>query len=441
MGNIGLLALFLRQGKTYNKVMVLGLKNKQMFLGVLLASLLLGGQSPLWAQRGGIKKMYKRAAGAAARVYPEESAKKAAKLMGASSVKLPSSFPVKKQTPPSIEQLRRNLAELENLQKNLLEQKQFLEGQQLTRLAVFQAIAQGKGPVNTYSGTVFKTVYRGKEEVFGVIATHALVTQPHMPGVLGKSFRVAVVRDGQVHVIPAQVVLATSRKLLDIALVKFRPQDEALFTPLRLGNLKKTDKEVYSHGFACGLPATLSSRVIKEVSPWMIKTSMPLPKEDRSGLCGSAVLNARHELVGIHTGSTANQNPALDTGFAVPSSFLLRLVNAYHHDGKASLPLVLNGTRVAKLNVDEFVSGVQLLNGQGQPLWQKQINGKFSARQVEKQLKQFPQVRFIRLEIGKNWWKSPALNHTETAVLEENPLTRTVVFDWKNKKMLDGTIN
>lgn len=418
--------------------MKLGLNNKHIYLLCVLAGALLCAPRPCFAQRSGVKSLYKRAAGEAARAYPVETAKKATRLARqASSVKLKGpSYQTSRQAAPSLEELRRSVAELETLQKNLLEQKLFLEGQNRTRLAVFQAIPDGLAPVNTYSGTVFKTVYNGKTEIFGAIAAHTLRSMPQMPGVLEKTFRVAVVRDGQAHVMPVRVVQVSSRKLFDVALVKFRPQDEALFAPLTLAEASPAEGEVYSHGFACGLPMTVSSRSVKAVSPWVIKTTMPLEKESRAGLCGSAVLNKRHELVGIHTGSSANlQNPAKDVGYVAPASLLRGLVEAYHNGGEGAFALVLNGKEITRLNVDEFVSSVELLDKKGNILWQKKVTGKFSARQVEEQLAENRKVHVIKLVIGKTGWENTSLPQYE-GILKETDNVKTVVFDWKKGRLV-----
>lgn len=436
---IGLLALFLAQGKTYNKIMLFGLKNKQICVLVLLAGVLLCAQKPLFAQRGNAKNLYKRAAGEAARSYPGESARKASKLIrAAGSVKFSqSAYPVQRQPAPSLEELRRSLAELEALQKTLLDEKVFLEGQQRTRLAVFQAIAEGNFPVNTYSGTVFKVNYQGKEEIFGVIASHTLAKAAGATGFLEKEFRVAVQRENQVFVVPGRVVQVSSSKMLDLALVKFNKNDEDLFQPLVLGEARLSEREVYSHGFACGLPMTLSSRTIKSIRPGLIKTSMPLDKQDRAGLCGSAVLNKRHELVGIHTGSSSDlKNPAQDMGYVVPSNMLVSLVKAYHHGGQAFFPLILNKRRVGQLNVDEFIASVELLDAQGRVLWRKSITGRYSPRQIETQLNLLPKVRYIKLVVGKSVWNAVD-GAAAPVIIDDMRHTREIWFDWKQGKPME----
>lgn len=437
---IGLLALFLQRLETYNKIMLLGLKNKQICALVLLAGILLSARAPLWAQRGNAKNLYKRAAGEAARSYSEESVRKAAKLVkGLAPAKLRgSSYPIQRQAAPSLEELRRSLAELENLQKALLQEKLFLEGQERTRLAVFQAIPDGTSPVNTYSGTVFKINYLGEEEIFGVIASHTLAKQPGLPGLLGKEFRAAVQREGHVFVIPVQVVQISSSKMLDLALVKFRKEDEALFQPLVMGNVRLADKELYSHGFACGLPMTLSSRTVKSISPGLIKTTISLDKPGRAGLCGSAVLNNQHELVGIHTGSSsALKNPADDTGYVVSSSMLRVLVKAYHNNGRAVFPVLLNAVRITQINVDEFISYAELMDEQGRVLWHRSFEGRYSPRQIEAQLNLLPSVRYIKLGIGKTSWSQPFGAFGPATVMKESQNIRTVWFDWKQGKEIE----
>lgn len=385
------------------------------------------GSEYAFAQRSAAKQVYKRFYTETSLPYHGKVSRKAVSA-AAKGPRESKEAPYFKSS--AVEHLRRELAELQNVQEKLLKQKMFLEGQQRTRLAVFQALPYAAGPVNTYSGTVFKVKEKGKEEIFGVIAAHTLAAYDKMPGALGKTFRVAVVRQGRVHVLTAKVVQITSRKMWDLALVKFDKKDEAMFVPLTLTNNPLADKELYSHGFACDMPATVPSRIIKEGTAWKIKTSIPVEKQARAGLCGSAVLNHRHELVGIHIGSTAQANAADDIGFVTPVAVLRALVKAYYNDGKAAIPLLLNAKKAGYINVDEFVTAVSVLDENKRVLWSKQTNGKYSARPVETWLKANPQARYVKFDIGQAQWNYA---HKQPVMTEDLPAIRSILYDVKTK--------
>ncbi|MBO5911261.1 MAG: hypothetical protein J6Q05_03605, partial [Elusimicrobiaceae bacterium] len=106
-----------------------------------------------------------------------------------------------------------------------------------SRLAVFRVLSQQQNGLHSLSGTLFKTQYAGEPEVFGVIPMHVLQNKDHISGSISKQFTVSVQTAQGVQMIPAEVVQLSSSKTGDLALIKFRAQDEALLSPLSLANM------------------------------------------------------------------------------------------------------------------------------------------------------------------------------------------------------------
>ncbi len=437
---IGLLALFAAAVNSYNKYILLGLgkaMKKQYFLSAALSVCLLLCAGNGFAQRKPVKQLYKKVAGSA-REYAGGKAKMTMNAAVRKTEGKTSAWRSSSEEATSLEALRRSVSELERLNARLLERKNFLEGQRKTKEAVFQAVPFSSGPSNTYSGTVFQTIYDGKREIYGVISTHALGSFYAPGGFLYRDFQAAFVIDGRPRMLPARVVQVSARQMTDVALVKFNPEDEAFLRPLTLAKDAVSETEVYSQGFACGLPMTVPSRrIVEATSNLLIKTTIPVDEAERAGLCGSAVLNRRHELVGIHTGSSHHgQDPAADVGYVAPAHLLRRLVAAYHNGGRALIPVRLKGLNVAAINVDEYISKIELLDANGRLLWARETGAKFSARRAEEQLDRFPQARFARLSVGRSRW----VREDGVFVLKEDAsgFDKVFVYDMINKKAVQS---
>lgn len=242
-------------------------------------------------------------------------------------------------------------------------------------------------PTNTFSGTVFKTEYNGKEEIFGVVAAHA-IDKAISDLSLQRHFK-AVVSDGKKMIeVPAEIVQLSSPSMLDMALVKFPPEAEKLFQPLRISEVPvKFGEVLFSHGFAGNKSVLIPNRKVVKIAPLSLRTFIPYSRSDRPGLCGSAVLNENFELVGIHTGSSPDKySEEFDIGYAMKASFLNTLVEAYHNGGKATFPLVLNSQKIMDLNVDEYISYITLYDKTGKLLKQQGFEHRFSFSKVQEMI-------------------------------------------------------
>lgn len=295
----------------------------------------------------------------------------------------------------------------------------------VARKAVFRAL----GPqleATTLSGTLFKVNYDGQEEIFGVIPMHVLRDITMERGMLSYKFTAGVFTDTTVKFIPAWVVQLSSSKMGDLALVKFRKQDEALLSPLALSTqAPQFPQQVYAQGFAHNLLARQAFQLLGTTSTGILTAQLPAAYYgDRAGFCGSPVVGEDQRLYGIHVGSEYVENlpeeerffkafhlnrPVLekgDIGYVAPVSFLQKLVMAYHEPKLKPFSVTLAGHQITELAVNEYVSRIELLDHHQQPVWSKEMDYKvtFSAAETVLRLRA-DEIAFIRLEIGRSHWQ------------------------------------
>ena len=295
--------------------------------------------------------------------------------------------------------------------------------------SVFRAYPLGETDAHAMSGFIFKTTYQGKEEIFGAIAQHAMILGSGGGGDVEKLFTARVMQNDQVVDIPAEVVQMSSPTFSDVALVKFRPEDEALLTPLPLAEQDPVQDDPLTFvGFGIEKLTFLTDSPLSEKSP--ISLRFPVTGEEWPGLCGSPVLNDAGEVVGTMTGIRRDA-PYSYTGFATRNLYLQSLVAAYHKDVQnASFPLILGGEKITDLQPDEFVYQIILKDENSNTLLRKVINTKFSFSAIQKLL---PSARYVELYISKVWWSGYAL-------IEGNPVEgRRVIYDFKEKTAEDSS--
>lgn len=268
-----------------------------------------------------------------------------------------------------------------------------------------------------YSVTVFKTQYQGKEEIFGVMPSHALPNDfSHRFDSVGKNFQVAVKQaDGTSKMLQAKVVQVSPQSMLDISLVKFEPQDETLLRPLLLAEDEAQLNEIlFSYGFAAG-KETAISRSVNALSFLSVRTNQAI-EGAREGFCGSPLLDANGRIKAIHTGTVEGSNGKEDVSYGTHVTFIRKLVEAYHNEGQASYPLLLQEEPVAQLQVDEYISAFYLYDENGKKLTQQNIDGKFSQSTILKALKSHPQASYLQLTSRKAQW----VQETDMPILKEN---------------------
>lgn len=286
--------------------------------------------------------------------------------------------------------------------------------------------------VPTFAGTLFEINYNGEKEVFGVIVSHAIGL-----GALGRNFTAVVSQGGKRVQVPARVVQISARSFLDVSLVRldlsYAPFVRALplsKTPVQVGD------ELHSDGFEGDIITPVQGRFAVEIYPAFVRTTMPVVRPLRSGLCGSAVLNEGNELVGIHTGSTrSTESYHTDKGYFVPVTVLEALVKEYYKQGSGTVPFVTQGHTIAYLGVEEYIVAIELANEDGKHIWHTDINGKFSHSDFAEQLKKYPQTRYIHITTHRTFW-----DPTGEALLENRSeskgTAKSYMYDLKERKLV-----
>ena len=290
--------------------------------------------------------------------------------------------------------------------------------------SIFRAYPQGEEGTHALSGFTFKT----KEgEMFGVIAQHIMPTGRNGGRVL-ENFTARVIYQGQEIDIPATVVQMSSPYMLDVALVKFHPKDENLFTPLTLAEQEpEPGDKLYTIGYGAEQLTFLADKPLTQNT--LVSLRFPLgPYRRISGLCGSPVLNEQGEVVGSFTGGKYLIEKKELMGFATKSSYLPALVREYHEKGKITFPLMLEGYKIFDLQVNEHISHVWLEDDAGNRILYLVTPYNFPYNAIVEQL---PNTRYIKLGISSHMnWNGRAL--IDTDFMESYFIT----YDWKEKKII-----
>ena len=180
----------------------------------------------------------------------------------------------------------------------------------------------------------------------------------------------------------------------------------------------------------------IENRMFSSQTPLCIRTNMPYPREDRMGLCGSALLDEKGELVGVHTGSTYGKySEADDIGHATDAQLLEVLVEAAYHDGMGTFPLVLGGQKVLDMPVDGYISYIRLFNENKKQVWQRGFDSKFAYDQVNEMIEKF-KPRYIALTVRRVHWDPNNPGHLLEIRNSSDKTRRTYQYDFKEGKIV-----
>lgn len=302
-----------------------------------------------------------------------------------------------------------------------------------TDMRIFQAV-KTDSPNVRFSGTVFRTSYNGKEEIYGVIATHIIPSFPKdIAFGIHRHFTAVFYNNESVITIPAEVVAASPTSMLDIALVKFPTEYEKLLKPYDLGTLNP-QQPLYSVGFNRTGIAHITDRQILKITPSSIRTEMPVQRLYRPGLCGSAVLNEHNQLVGIHTGSGPQLDSQRDQAFVTPANYLHILVEAYHNPEETLVPFYFTPNQSLNLRLDEHITFVSLLDDEGNTLWEYEVLSRFSHSQLENALHKYWNARFLDITTHKIQWTDDGLVLRTKLPIRISP-SKAYIYDLEKKQL------
>ena len=312
----------------------------------------------------------------------------------------------------------------------------------------FQARATGADLTNCFSGTFVKTQYNGKPFLTAVMAAHPFEksndARDGTPLTLRRDFTVDVYIDGKFISAPAHAEVAAAPSMADIVLVTLPSQilEKVKFASLDRKPFKQGDRLV-SFGFSDAMPRFVENRIVTSQTPFCLRTTMPIARDDRPGMCGSFV--GREEtpeienttagetssptdvepqeptfvLSGVHTGSSPakgnnqdmgnySKNEQHDIGHITKASMIDLLVRSYFNDGNATFPLQFGEHTIFDMRLDEYISYIKLFDENGKLIWQRHFSYKFAYDQVNSMIEQLS-PRSLEMSIHRVQWTDEQL--------------------------------
>jgi len=270
-----------------------------------------------------------------------------------------------------------------------------------------------------FTVTVVKGNYQGKEEIGGIVQTHLLPTnslEEHVS--LPKKFEVNVLLpDGTTKTGFGEVVQISPRSMLDISYVKFDKSIEPFLEPLEISAEIEEGEELLSYGYAKTKPVSTTSTVIKTGFIYGKVNGIDF-EGGREGYCSSPWINQQGKVVMFHSGSGS---------YGTRASFVDKLVEAYHNGGKAEYDLMLNEEKIAKLNIDEYISAFGLADENHDIIFLSDGLGsgwdvfkKYSESAIRTEIILHPEARYLVLDARKALWKKTE-EGTEVLVEDRTP--------------------
>lgn len=162
-----------------------------------------------------------------------------------------------------------------------------------------------------------------------------------------------------------------------------------------------------------------------------------MPAEKRPGLCGSAVLNDKGELVGIHTGSIHHtEDPGKDVAYATHAHYLYKLVEAYHNGGVAKVPFYFDDKPIFDMDIDEYLTAGSLLDENQKAIKNLTFESKFSYSKIKNAIADKPEGRYLQLTTRRAQWDKDGLALIEGRTSSDHSIKTTYVYDLKEQKLI-----
>ena len=328
--------------------------------------------------------------------------------------------------------------------------KTFAQAQLASHINAFQSsvfYVRARKSDKAFSGSVFEVEIDGQKEIYGVIAAHSLARQPvdlltaqATDYTVHRNFLLHMMdKDGHPHQLLGEVVWLSSPLMWDVALVKFSDEEAKLFKPFTLTTqLPARGEQVQTRGFVRDLSVYIPNRQVVAFSPLSVRTTMPIARENRTGLCGSPVFRQRpyvegeepvYEMLGMHTGSAWEEGglEEEDIGYFTPGSFLRDFVLDYRTQGEVNFPVRLKGTDMFSLKSNEHIKSMILFDDEKRRIGWYTFEEKFSYRKMESLVDTFG-PHYIEFTIeGMEW------SHVNPDFWEFDPRVRRVTYDLKTR--------
>lgn len=217
------------------------------------------------------------------------------------------------------------------------------------------------------TGFVIEERFNGKSFLWGVTAAH-LIDAYEAP------FMMFMI-DGQPMGFNAATVVKGHRDGADIALLLLPPQAAEWVKPLSISRkTPKTGEKTFSIGYAAGVFKQVQNRELLETNPFRLVTSYEMRHTPRRGYCGSPLLNAQNEVIGVHCGSDLQEHhaawrsdfkklkmPAPDVSLAVPVQHISDLLAQYRLGQYRGIPLKAGNIFIGALLPHQHIMQVAVI--------------------------------------------------------------------------------
>lgn len=250
---------------------------------------------------------------------------------------------------------------------------------------------------------LFKTIYKNRPEIWAATAGHT--------GQLGEKMLLTFYNGKKEIPVRGTIVQMGPALLSDASLIKLETSLPPELQPFTLSGKPAQPREpLETWGYASNKLYHITPLNFEKDNTRFIRTDFPATQRKRSGLCGGPLLNAQHEVLGIHCGSSPE-----DKSYASNIRIIPYLLQAYH-EGSADIPVIAKHLTFGSIHINERILYVQCTDEQGHLLNQEDIYDQLP-QSLLLSLYQDPEVRYMRFVLG--------------AYLYENPVYRVLVYDKK----------
>ena len=298
-----------------------------------------------------------------------------AKLLTAGTAQLPP-FKDPHMSPERALSFSRAVASKIKVQQPLFRQPELTPVEQYVRHFIFTVSQRGVQDPFKGSGFVIAEKQGDKTVLWGVSGAHVV-------RYMGKDVNVTFYSDGKEYTYPAEIVLTGRKYGLNAALIKLPPEVAEVALPvISSTQAPKPGDPLFTFGFSAGTYKKTFRHVLFSGDERVV-ANFPSTSQPRPGFCGSLVLNAQGQAVGIEVGGYSPQKegqqwyqlrqkldflPQEDLSRIseiVPISRAYDLLNVYRHPDQAARTMWFNGIRVGQLAPDEFIESVTVRYANG----------------------------------------------------------------------------